>query len=1067
MHSIKQIITVQFIVLFILIAFSAQTARAKSVYAIINHQSDIIGAYKIDANQIEYQKQIQAPQQGVRAIDLAIDSGSSCIFVTYESSNIIEIMNAKTLEHEGSVTAFGAADLAGIVFDEARQKLYTVDRGTNNLFVYFWNHDEKTLIPDGINPKILAYLGGERAHGIALDANSNHLYVADCTNIVHYYDTNNWNDVNYVNVGETAVDIDIDSERGYLYAGGYYYNDYLSRLNLSTGIAEANDIGAGVIGLAVDPNSGLVYTTTRNNQFRVYDTSTSPFTLTDYDDISAGCGVCVPSLDVTYKDPFPLVTLVKDDNDVDCAYPWNEIDENYLVYNICYDANGHADTNVHITDHLPVEDDYNSSDPCGYYDPCEHTVTWYIPVMSASDSNTYRIQVGVNYYAKPGHKITNLCEIESDLYYKYTTIDTNVCCYGGYIIYVDADANGFKNGTSWLHAYKDLQEALHTARTCGCEQIWVAEGTYKPTKRSARSTSFELIDGVAIYGGFPPGGGGWPQRNPNVYETILSGDIAALNDYNDNSYHVVKAVDVNNAVLDGFIITAGKADGSDANAYGGGIYFKDSTNLNVTYCNFSDNASYRGGGLYNDFSDLNINNCIFSNNSAYYGGAVFNDESEPYIINCIFTSNAANQHGGGIYSDDSNLNVTKCVFTGNTATASSSKGGGMYNQNGSLVAIANCIFSGNTSYDKAGGINNNYSGVSLTNCTVTGNSAWDGGGMRNVASSGVIVTNCIFWNNVVGEILNDSNTCSLNVYYSDVKGGWSGEGNIDKDPCFYSVEDSSGSWTENATYDSSSFQSTLTDENADWAVNELAGRFVNPDTNQALQFFIVSNDVNTINVLGNVESIAGEGDPYQIYDYHLTVDSVCIDAGYPQGDYTGWKDIDGEPRVFDGDANGTGIVDMGADEYYWSPADINGDGFVNFFDYAFFASAWQSEPNDPNYNEDCDLEDNNLIDYKDIALFCEDWLWQTAWAKAFPFAYETMGRGMGKSMGESPGLTQEPFPSVSSKQEQPELTAADIEEIIKWLEDLWLTNEEVRKTISADDWLKFIEQVLELAKQEI
>jgi hypothetical protein len=100
MHSIKQITSVQFIVLFILIACFASTTRAKSVYAIINHQSDIIGAYKIDANQIDYQTEITAPQQGSRAIDLAIDSGSSCIFVTYEGSKIIEIMNAKTLISE-------------------------------------------------------------------------------------------------------------------------------------------------------------------------------------------------------------------------------------------------------------------------------------------------------------------------------------------------------------------------------------------------------------------------------------------------------------------------------------------------------------------------------------------------------------------------------------------------------------------------------------------------------------------------------------------------------------------------------------------------------------------------------------------------------------------------------------------------------------------------------------------------------------------------------------------------------------------------------------------------------
>jgi hypothetical protein len=125
MHSIKHIISPHSIVLFILIACSAPAARAKSVYAIIYHQNDIIGAYKIDANQIDYQTEIQAPQHEIRAIDLAIDSYSSCIFVTYEGENIIEIINAKTLEYEGSVIAAGASNLAGIVFDEAKQKLYT------------------------------------------------------------------------------------------------------------------------------------------------------------------------------------------------------------------------------------------------------------------------------------------------------------------------------------------------------------------------------------------------------------------------------------------------------------------------------------------------------------------------------------------------------------------------------------------------------------------------------------------------------------------------------------------------------------------------------------------------------------------------------------------------------------------------------------------------------------------------------------------------------------------------------------------------------------------------------
>jgi len=527
MRFTRQIISDQSIVLFILIACSAQTARAKSVYAIINHQSDIIGAYKIDANQIDYQKEIQAPPHGARAIDLAIDSGSSCIFVTYEGENIIEIINAKTLEYEGSVIAAGASNLAGIVFDESKQKLYTVYRETENLFVYFWDSTAKTLTPDETNPKILTELtesGGYGAYGIALDKTNDHLYVANRTNIVHFYDTNSWNHVNYVNVGETAVDIDIDSEQGYLYAGGYTSHNYLLKLDLSTGNSEANDIGSGVIGLAVDPNSGLVYTTTYHNQLRVYDTSTSPFTLTDYEDISAGCGVCVPIANVTYKPPFPLVELVKDDNDVDCVsplisdleYEWMETPYNWLYYRIEYHANGHADTNVIITDHLPAEVNYISSDPCDpcvLYNPDMHTVTWHIGDMSATDSNTLWIKVGVNYYAKPGQTIYNYCEIESDEYCTFVIEDTNICCYGGNIIYVYEDANGYNNGISWQDAYRDLQDGLEGARNCDCDQIQVAEGTYKPTDQWGREVSFELIDDVAVYGGFPPGGGSWNERN--------------------------------------------------------------------------------------------------------------------------------------------------------------------------------------------------------------------------------------------------------------------------------------------------------------------------------------------------------------------------------------------------------------------------------------------------------------------------------------------------------------------------------------------------------------------------
>jgi len=51
-------------------------------------------------------------------------------------------------------------------------------------------------------------------------------------------------------------------------------------------------------------------------------------------------------------------------------------------------------------------------------------------------------------------------------------------------------------------------------------------------------------------------------------------------------------------------------------------------------------------------------------------------------------------------------------------------------------------------------------------------------------------------------------------------------------------------------------------------------------------------------------------------DYHLLGVSPCIDAGDPSlGPAPGQRDIDGQLRVWDGDYDGTAIVDMGADEF--------------------------------------------------------------------------------------------------------------------------------------------------------
>ncbi len=400
-------------------------------------------------------------------------------------------------------------------------------------------------------------------------------------------------------------------------------------------------------------------------------------------------------------------------------------------------------------------------------------------------------------------------------------------------IYVDATAAaGAKDGTSWEDAYIYLQDALAEAITEPSE-IRVAQGTYRPDQDSAnptgskqRSDTFQLISGVAIYGGFPPGGGQWGDRDPNVYPTTLTGDPNGddgpdFTNNGDNSYHVVTADDTSpTAILDGFTITAGNANAvSGADSYGGGIYndsgnatvtnctitgnraalrgggmYNDGSSATVTICTFSGNSSGSlGGGMYNYWSDgLVVANCAFNENSASdWGGGVFNENSNPMLTVCKFKANQADSYGGGMYNyDSSSPTLTNCTFTGNLAPGNFAGGGGMFNYWYSSPAMNNCLFNGNQA-DFGGGIYNEYyCDVDVLSCTLSGNLAGYGGGMYNYNSDPTL-TNCIFWGNrddagsdESAQIYIDSGTPV--VTFSCIQGldSFAGSGNIGDDPLF-------------------------------------------------------------------------------------------------------------------------------------------------------------------------------------------------------------------------------------------------------------------------------------------
>jgi len=154
------------------------------------------------------------------------------------------------------------------------------------------------------------------------------------------------------------------------------------------------------------------------------------------------------------------------------------------------------------------------------------------------------------------------------------------------ILYVDKDATGANDGSSWSDAYTDLQGALAAAGSG--DDIWVAEERYKPTSGTARTATFQLKSGVALYGGFNGTEESREERDWTVNVTVLSGDINdndnGFDNNDENVYHVVTGA--NNAVIDGFTITGGNANGSYPNDCGGGIE-NDGSSPTITNCTIS------------------------------------------------------------------------------------------------------------------------------------------------------------------------------------------------------------------------------------------------------------------------------------------------------------------------------------------------------------------------------------------------------------------------------------------------------------------------------------------------
>jgi predicted outer membrane repeat protein len=329
----------------------------------------------------------------------------------------------------------------------------------------------------------------------------------------------------------------------------------------------------------------------------------------------------------------------------------------------------------------------------------------------------------------------------------------------GGVIYVKTDAAGANNGSSWTDAFTSLEAALEAA-TWG-DQIWIAQGTYKPTNRQTpgdpRSATFRLKNGVALYGGFVGGESQLSDRDWRAHVVTLSGDLGVVGDRADNAYHVVTADGVNDAALvDGVTITAGNADlvsDTDPKGHGGGL-LNQSAQPTLNNVIFYTNTAYLGGGM-GSFAQSSpaLSHVTFIENSAVFGGGIYNQDASGVTINeGRIEQNAATAAGGGIYNYMDCWNtLTDVTLQSNQAGTS---GGGIFSYKAAVTITASAFIS-NTAAGVAGGLYNgaaslNHGGMpgtaTLTGVTFRGNQGKNGGGISN-ANSNLTILSGRFENN--------------------------------------------------------------------------------------------------------------------------------------------------------------------------------------------------------------------------------------------------------------------------------------------------------------------------------
>ena len=543
---------------------------------------------------------------------------------------------------------------------------------------------------------------------------------------------------------------------------------------------------------------------------------------------------------------------------------------------------------------------------------------------------------------------------------------------GPTVLYVDCDARGAIDGSSWENAFTDLREGLSFAAvTFWVKEIRVAQGAYtpegplpgigratnpNPTDRAisvSRTadlswtagpdvTSHDVYFGTTSPPPFMQNQTG-TTFDPGTmhYSTTYYWCIDELNNGSRTVGTVWSFLTVSSPPPMGsnesLVTTITVLDRTATFQLKSGVTIKGGyAGVGEPDPNERDIDTYKtilsGDLLGNDGPD-------FANNydNSYHVVTGSGTNATAVLDGLTITGGNANGslengNGGGMYNWEGSPTVTNCTFTGNAAQTF---GGGMLNRRDSSPTLNNCVFRGNLSDNHGGGMSNVTSNPTLTNCTFSGNRAVMGGGMFNFMRGDPTLTNCTFSGNTAiwygGGMRNkdrSSPTLTNCTFSRNAVTGQGGSGGGMRSVNWSSPTLTNCTFAANsATYGralacGSYQQSEPSNLELTNCILWDGGNEIWNEDNSVIR--ITYSDVQggwagTGNINANplfVDSAIG--------NFHLLSDSPCIDAGTntpPGGLPT--TDMDGNPRVIGG------RIDMGAYEFNHIPvADAGPDRTV-------------------------------------------------------------------------------------------------------------------------------------------